>query len=83
MVHDCATVLRKPMNPAYRHSSGGAEGSLVGPGSNSSAHPSCVYQSLPRVSQGCSVRPEPLLQIRLFAGQYLSQPQQIRSGCLG
>jgi hypothetical protein len=32
---------------------------------------------------GWGVRPEPLPQLRASAAQYLSQPQQMRSGCLG
>ena len=41
------------------------------------------YQSSPSNSAGCWVRPEPLPQLSESAGQYLSHPQQIRSGCFG
>lgn len=42
-----------------------------------------LYQSSPSNSAGCCVRPEPFPQLRESAEQYLSQPQQIRSGCFG
>ena len=41
------------------------------------------YQSSPSNSAGCCVRPEPFPQARESFGQYLSHPQQIRSGCFG
>lgn len=40
-------------------------------------------QSSPNSSTGCCVRSEPLPQISESAGQYLSHPQQTRSGCFG
>src|SRR5262245_33380890 len=40
-------------------------------------------QSAPKSSHGCIVRTVPLPQRRSSAGQYLSQPQQVRSGCAG
>ena len=40
-------------------------------------------QSSPNNSTGCCVRSEPLPQFRESTEQYLSQPQQIRSGCFG
>lgn len=40
-------------------------------------------QSSPNSSAGCWVRSEPLPQASAFAGQYRSQPQQMRSGWLG
>ena len=40
-------------------------------------------QSSPNNSTGCCARSEPLPQHMESAGQYLSQPQQIRSGCAG
>src|SRR5215469_7016777 len=40
-------------------------------------------QSSPNSSTGCWVRTVPFPQRRSSAEQYLSQPQQIRSGCLG
>src|SRR5688572_15397706 len=43
----------------------------------------CRYQSSPIISAGCIVLSEPLPHARELAGQYLSQPQQMRSGCLG
>src|SRR5215469_8939622 len=42
----------------------------------------CI-QSSPNSSTGCCVRTVPFPQRRSSAEQYLSQPQQIRSGCLG
>ena len=41
------------------------------------------YQSSPSNSAGCCVRPEPFPQASESFGQYLSHPQQIRSGCFG
>ena len=41
------------------------------------------YQSSPSNSAGCCVRPEPFPQASESLGQYLSHPQQIRSGCFG
>ena len=40
-------------------------------------------QSSPNSSTGCCVRIVPLPQRRSSAAQYLSHPQQIRSGCFG
>jgi hypothetical protein len=40
-------------------------------------------QSSPNVSTGCCVRSAPFPQAIESAGQYLSQPQQMRSGLLG
>src|SRR5487761_2680707 len=40
-------------------------------------------QSLPNNSIGCCARSEPLPQFIESTEQYLSQPQQIRSGCAG
>ena len=40
-------------------------------------------QSSPKSSAGCGVRMVPLPQRRSLAGQYLSHPQQMRSGFLG
>lgn len=40
-------------------------------------------QSSPNSSAGCCVLSDPLPQISEWAGQYLSQPQQLRSGCGG
>lgn len=40
-------------------------------------------QSSPNSSTGCCVLSEPLPQRNDVAGQYWSQPQQLRSGCLG
>jgi len=40
-------------------------------------------QLSPNNSTGCCARSEPLPQHIESAGQYLSQPQQIRSGCAG
>lgn len=42
-----------------------------------------LYQSSPISSAGCCVRSEPLPQLSESAEQYLSHPQQIRSGCFG
>lgn len=41
------------------------------------------FQSSPKSSAGCGVRMVPLPQRRSLAGQYLSHPQQMRSGFLG
>jgi hypothetical protein len=46
----------------------------------SSSH---AVQSSPNSSTGCGVRIVPFPQRRSWAEQYLSQPQQIRSGCFG
>lgn len=43
----------------------------------------CSYQSSPSSSIGCCVRSEPLPHRKSSTEQYLSHPQQIRSGCLG
>ena len=51
------------------------------PGSGSI--PQATYQSSPWYSTGCCVRPEPLPQASASVAQYLSHPQQIRSGCFG
>ena len=40
-------------------------------------------QSSPKSSTGCSARIVPFPERRSSAGQYLSHPQQMRSGCLG
>lgn len=40
-------------------------------------------QSFPNSSTGCWARSEPLPQFMESTGQYLSQPQQTRSGCAG
>jgi len=40
-------------------------------------------QSLPNSSTGCCARSEPLPQYIESTAQYLSHPQQIRSGCAG
>jgi len=40
-------------------------------------------QSSPNSSHGCCVRIVPLPHPRSSAGQYLSHPQQMRSGCIG
>ena len=40
-------------------------------------------QSGPKVSIGCGARSLPLPQRKSFAAQYLSHPQQMRSGCAG
>src|SRR5215469_13207936 len=40
-------------------------------------------QSSPKSSTGCGVRIVPFPQRRSSAEQYLSHPQQIRSGCFG
>ncbi len=45
--------------------------------------PQSLYQSSPNTSMGCCVLPLPFPQPRSFAGQYLSHPQQIRSGKAG
>jgi hypothetical protein len=42
-----------------------------------------LSQSSPKSSIGCCVRIVPFPQRRSSAEQYLSHPQQIRSGCLG
>ena len=43
----------------------------------------CLYQSGPSSSIGCWIRSEPLPHCKSVAAQYLSQPQQMRSGFLG
>jgi hypothetical protein len=45
--------------------------------------PTQEYHSSPNSSQGCGVRMVPLPHARSSAGQYLSQPQQTRSGFFG
>ena len=57
----------------------------VSPTSVSATNPQSPYsyQSSPSSSAGCCVRSEPLPQPRASLEQYLSQPQQMRSGCLG
>jgi len=58
-----------------------SSGTLRGSGAaRSSSH---SVQSSPNNSTGCCVRMVPFPQRRSSAAQYLSQPQQIRSGCLG
>lgn len=42
-----------------------------------------VIQSSPNSSDGCGVTTLPFPHIIASAGQYLSQPQQMRSGCAG
>ena len=42
-----------------------------------------LYHSGPSNSHGCWMRSQPFPHCRSSAEQYLSQPQQIRSGCLG
>src|SRR5579864_4854818 len=42
-----------------------------------------LNQSSPKSSTGCCVRIVPFPQRRSSAEQYLSHPQQIRSGCFG
>ena len=42
-----------------------------------------LYQSSPSISAGCWVRSEPLPHSIAFTEQKRSQPQQVRSGCLG
>lgn len=70
----------------------GAAGSAVaepfaryGPsgGLDSAASSPHVSQSSPKSSDGCSVATLPLPHISASVAQYLSQPQQTRSGCLG
>ena len=48
-----------------------------------SSRPYHSYQSSPRSSIGCWVRSEPFPHPCESTGQYLSHPQQIRSGCFG
>ena len=60
-----------------RTSPGAVPGSSFGVGSGSETSPHCC-QSSPNSSTGCCVRSEPLPQASESAGQYLSQPQQMR-----
>ncbi len=60
-----------------------SEGSKLFAFGSSSSIPKSFHQSSPNISMGCCVLPLPFPQPRLFAGQYLSQPQQIRSGKAG
>jgi len=69
------STLDVPFQLAVRGSSGAAA-ALVWPSAHSS-------QSSPNSSHGCCVRIVPLPQARSSAGQYLSHPQQMRSGCGG
>lgn len=57
--------------------------SAVGSSASSSPQSPHLYQSSPSISHGCSVRPAPFPHCRSVAAQYLSQPQQMRSGCFG
>lgn len=59
--------------------------SASGAGASSTSSPQSPYryQSSPSNSAGCWVRSEPLPQPMASFAQYLSHPQQIRSGCLG
>ena len=50
---------------------------------SSSPQSPCSYQSSPSNSAGCCVRPDPFPHRKSSTEQYLSQPQQIRSGCFG
>lgn len=73
--------------PAGIRVRGGAAAHTVSPSSAGVAGPGAggtqSNQSSPKVSAGCWVRSEPLPQAMSLAGQYLSQPQQTRSGCDG